>query len=109
MVSLSQEVTQKDTPSSKSYNLAIACSRLSACDSLIPQRFSWGRLQITPEAFERIRLEKRISPSILHILRQFGSTICDKLPQTCSFQGNRLEKQTHTYGITRILYFEFQS
>jgi hypothetical protein len=71
---------------------------------LIPQRFSWGRLQITPEAFDRIRLEKRISAGIIHILREFGSKTCDKLPQNCSFQADRSDKQTHTYGTTHILY-----
>ncbi|KAH8723430.1 hypothetical protein GQ44DRAFT_313658 [Phaeosphaeriaceae sp. PMI808] len=69
---------------------------------LIPQRFSWGRLQITSEAFESVRMKNYIFPRIVHMLREFGSKTCDNLPQHCSFQGGRFTKHSHIYKLCYI-------
>jgi hypothetical protein len=90
---------QKNAVYSKLLLRLITHSPIDSClNSLIPQLFSWGKLQITLEAFQRIYTVKCISPNILHVLQEFGSKTCDGLPCNCPFQSCRSDYQMRTYG-----------
>jgi hypothetical protein len=49
--------------------------------SLIPQRFSWGQLQITKEAFETLFTRHRIFSAFLNVVQEFGSRVRDGCPK----------------------------
>lgn len=59
------------------------------CVSIIPQRYSWGELQVTRDLFQRILTHLNVSESLLHVAIEFGSKVNHDLPRssTTSFVG----------------------
>lgn len=59
------------------------------CVSIIPQRYSWGELQVTRDVFQRILTHLNVSESLLHVAIEFGSKVNHELPRssTTSFVG----------------------
>ena len=57
--------------------------------SIIPQRYSWGELQVTRDIFQRILIYLEVSASLLNVVLEFGSKIRHELPRgsTTSFMG----------------------
>ncbi|OAL55030.1 hypothetical protein IQ07DRAFT_628704 [Pyrenochaeta sp. DS3sAY3a] len=56
---------------------------------IIPQRYSWGELQVTRDIFQRILTHLNVSESLLHVAIEFGSKVNHDLPRssTTSFVG----------------------
>lgn len=50
--------------------------------SIIPQLFSWGQLQISREAFQRILACHQVFTPFLHVVNEFGSKIRHESPNS---------------------------
>jgi hypothetical protein len=67
--------------------------------SMIPQRYSWGELQITRDGFQRIMAHFDVSEGLLNVVLEFGSKVRHELPRSCT---NSLVNQVHTVSSSNL-------
>lgn len=62
---------------------------------IIPQRYSWGELQVTRDVFQHILNHLSVSEAFLNVVLEFGSKVRHELPRssTTSF-GKQLQPTT---------------
>ncbi|KAH7080741.1 hypothetical protein FB567DRAFT_531627 [Paraphoma chrysanthemicola] len=70
------------------------------CASIIPQRYSWGELQVTADIFKRMLIHLNASESLLNIVIEFGSRVRHELPRgnTTFFTGRAHSRGTVDKG-----------
>jgi hypothetical protein len=61
--------------------------KLNKFNSLLPQKFSWGQLQITKEGFQQLLGHEHVFSPFLNIVNEFGSKIRDGLSKRHTFYG----------------------
>jgi len=75
---------------------------------LIPQIFSWGQLQITQDAFQRLLASKNVFGPILNVVQKFGSKTRDGFRTRPTFHGYNYRKlrnsSRHDYGMDSVTY-----
>ena len=66
---------------------------------MIPQRYSWGELQITRDGFQRILAHFDVSEGLLNVVLDFGSKVRHELPRSCT---NSLVDHVHTISSSNV-------
>ncbi|KAF2474370.1 uncharacterized protein BDR25DRAFT_340867 [Lindgomyces ingoldianus] len=84
---------------------------------IIPQLYSWGQLQITREAFQRILVCQQVSTPFLNVVNEFGSKIrhefprcntsffCSRMDSWPNLEGQAAYESHHDYELSYILQF----